>query len=235
MNSLGPHTLGDSSYNLVKTLKDQGFIKKSQFAFFLDDDLNEHGDMRAEFMIGGYKSKYTKEEDMIFLDVISDNEWAVRLKSVKIGHESIQITSGQGKALLDTGTSVVTFPEKVYHLIANYIVENTPCKSIKKLFCVCEQDTKPCIVKASEFPDIVLELDGVKAVLKGEAYVRVTDQGTMIEVTSFDTHHDMVILGDTFIRQYLTLFDVDNGRIGIVPSINFAGSSKTEKMEKISM
>ena len=225
IRSKGVEPTGCSSFNFVQSLKQKGIVDKSQFAFFFDN--NSSKKLTAEFMIGGYDPKYAKGE-MVFLDVISDNQWDVRFNSVTIGNEKIAITSGNGKALLDTGTSVITFPKFIYQYIHEYIQKNTECDQIVKLFCVCNKTGAQKYVELSQFPDIKIELDGMTAYLKPEAYVRIYNNLTLVEIMSFDTDNDIIILGDTFIRQYLTLFDYDQGKIGLAPSINYNGPISTE-------
>jgi len=226
IRSKGLEPTGCTSFNFAQSLKNKGLIDKSQFAFFLES--NASNDVTAEFMIGGYDPKYTKGE-MVFLDVVSDNEWAVRLNSITIGNQKSSITSGNGRALIDSGTGVLTFPKVIYEAVISYIQENSECKQIKDLLCVNNKTGLPMYVDPFSFPVIEIELDGMTAYFRGEAYTRIFNGNTMVEIMNLNMNHDVVILGDTFFRQYLTLFDHDQGRIGIAPSINYHEPTSTMK------
>lgn len=230
MNSQGLGGMGPSSYNFVTDLKNQGLIDKSQFAFYLNNNCNGPNEPTAEFMIGGYDPKYAKG-DMTFLNVVANNQWAVELNAISVGSERISITSGNGVALLDSGTSVITFPQAIYQYVVSYIKANTNCKQLQGLVCKCEEGQQPCDLKPSDFPQIEFEFDGMKAVLGGEAYTKMTDNGVFLELMSFDISSEIIILGDTFMRQYLTLFDLEGGKIGLAPSIDFTAPTLTEAID----
>ena len=107
------------------------------------------------------------------------------------------------KAIIDTGTSLLIFPSKVYNEVINYIDVNTDCSNINYL------------------PNIIFNFsNSIKYVLKPEDYIIVNNGFCILGITKLDSiqFDDVVILGDVFLRKYYSVFDLTNNRIGFALS-----------------
>ena len=212
-------TICRTNYSLIDNLYAQGVIKKRQFSFFLNNvDRLVSEELGADFTLGGYNRKYAKS-NFTFLKVVHENYWAIQTTGFNIGGINIQLSKHGIKTIIDTGTSVITIPKQLFKTIAPIIAETAGCDSIRGLMCVCSNG--PCNIDPDDFPTIVIEFDGMKAILPGRTYALNLDGYNVLEIIGLDMSEHFLILGDPFMRQYLTLFDADDDTLGLAESINF--------------
>ena len=220
-------TLAMTNYSLLDNLKSQGVIPNTQFSFFLNNEMSSHDQLGAEFILGGYNPNYIRSNFTKF-QVISDNYWAIEILSFQIGSTNVNTSQGV-KAVLDTGTSVIVFPTDLYALVVEEIKAKTACSSIRRMVCVCHK--KPCNLNPEDFPTISFHFNGMNATLPGRAYVLNIKGTNVILLAGIDLSERFILLGDPFLRQYITLFDGDEDSISLAESIYFIDepSSKINK------
>lgn len=212
-------TICATNYSIIDNLYTAGVIKRRQFSFFLNNiDRDPSEQLGADFTLGGYNHKYANS-DFTFLKVVHGNYWAVQTKGLNVGGVDIQLPDMGIKAIVDTGTSVITIPKQIFKIIAPLIANGAGCDSIHGLMCTCANG--PCNIDPDAFPTLVLEFDGIKTILPGRTYVQNLEGYNILEIIGLDMSENFIILGDPFLRQYLTLFDADTETVGLAESINF--------------
>merc|ERR1719506_3498767 len=93
---------------------DQKLISESVFAFYLQDDASEEG----ELVIGGIDhSHYTGE--LVDVPLTSETYWEVSLDAMKFGGSPV-ISSPQ-KAIIDSGTSLLAGPKDAVAALAKQV------------------------------------------------------------------------------------------------------------------
>ena len=209
-------TIAMTNYNLLDNLKSQGVISNTQFSFFLNNEISSHDQLGAEFIIGGYNPNYVRSNFTKF-KVVNDNYWAIDILSFQIGSKNVN--TRDVKAVLDTGTSVVVFPTDLYALVVEEIKAKTACSEIRRMVCVCHK--KPCNINPEDFPTINFHFNGMNATLPGGAYVLNIKGTNIIMLTGLDLSERFILLGDPFLRQYVTLFDGDEESVSLAESIYF--------------
>uniref|UniRef100_A0A2K5HKE9 Peptidase A1 domain-containing protein n=1 Tax=Colobus angolensis palliatus TaxID=336983 RepID=A0A2K5HKE9_COLAP len=114
------------------------------------------------------------------------------------------------QAIVDTGTSLLTGP-------------TSPIANIQSDIGASENSDGEMAVSCSaisSLPDIVFTINGVQYPLPPSAYI-LQSQGSCtsgfqgMDVTT--ESGELWILGDVFIRQYFTVFDRANNRVGLAP------------------
>jgi saccharopepsin len=185
----------------IQNMIRQGVIDQGVFSFYLSSSTLKKG----ELDIGGIdESKYTG--DLKYTDLSSQTYWQIPLDDVKLGGTSVSSVS---QAIIDTGTSLLVGPKKEVKAIA------------KKVGAKCSFLTGECTVDCSvrsSMPTLEFAFGGHSFELSPDQYVLDVEGQCLFGMMGMDIPAPagpLWIIGDVFIRQYYTVFDVDNARIGV--------------------
>lgn len=186
----------------------QNLIKYSQltpalFSFYLPSEDGSEG----EFELAGIDtSKYSGE--LFYHPLSSESYWQIDLDDLSVNGRS----TSTKRAIIDTGTSLLAGPTTDVKAIAEQV-------GAQPYFLNPNIFTLDCD-KVSALPNIEVKFGGRTFPLTGKQYT-IEEQGACIlGITGIDVPEPrgpLWILGDVFIRQYFTVFDVGNSRIGVAP------------------
>jgi cathepsin D len=175
----------------------QGLLDTQAFSFYLTNTANEVG---SALVLGGVNTQYYTG-DFNYHTIISDTYYLIGLDGVSIG--STQATVTDFKGIVDSGTSVIVGTTSVINQVLAALPSSITCADIPTL------------------PDLVFTIDGLTYNIPASNYVlqisMLGQETCELGIMAMDlppTWGDTVILGDTMIRTYYTLFDIDNNRIG---------------------
>jgi len=202
---------------LIVTLKKQGHIASALFSFYLGDNGfgQEKEALQSNLIIGGYDIKTyannATEKDIHYIKVFSETGfWAVALSSVSFGDH--ELSYGTLLAILDTGSSLLIGPEAIVNSLNTFMIERYSCvPDIQSGMLTCDCNY--------EYPDISFILDGKVFYIPPSSYFYETPDYCKFLVVPFKIN--AWILGDVFLRNYYTIYDMDKSRVGLV------GVSKT--------
>lgn len=185
----------------------QGLIPQNLFAFYLSSK-DEKGSM---LMLGGVDPSYYSG-DLHWVPVSKPSYWQLTLESISMNGEVIACEGGcQG--IMDTGTSLLTGPRNAIRNIQNLIGAKASSDGEYVLKC----DT------INTLPDIVFTINGVTYPVPASAYIRKGHShicsSNFEEDLDDSSDPEMWVLGDVFLRLYLTVFDRANNRIGLAPAV----------------
>lgn len=182
----------------------QKLLPQPVFAFYLSSDSGTDGEMT----IGGIDStKYTGS--LQYVPLTSQDYWTVQLDSFTINGASVTSTT---KAILDTGTSLLAGPTDDVKKIASTV-------GAKPFFLNPKEFTIDCS-KVPTLPDLVFTMGGANFTIAGKDYVINSGGTCLFAMTGIDVPAPagpLWILGDVFIRQYYTVFDWGQKRLGFAP------------------
>jgi hypothetical protein len=191
----------DSVEPPIQSMIRQGLIKQGVFSFYLQSSTLKKG----ELDIGGIDtSKYTG--DVFYHPLEKEDYWRIALDDVQIGGTSV---SAVKSGIIDTGTSLLVGPKKEVKAIA------------AKVGAKCSILTGECMVDCSSIPTMPtldFNFGGKSFPLTPQNYVLQVEGECLFGMMGMDIPAPMGplwILGDVFIREYFTIFDVDNSRIGV--------------------
>ena len=136
--------------------------------------------------------------------VTGSGYWSVNAKAINFNGQALE--EGLFTAIVDSGTSTLVLPQQVAEDIAEVLglslSDEFECSAAENWpsigFVIGEQQYE---VPASAY---VLELDGVCSL------------GIMADDGILPSEYD-IILGDVFLRNYYTSFDLENEQIGFAP------------------
>mgnify|MGYP000927402833 CR=1 FL=1 len=198
----------------LETLKAEGRIENKLFSFYLTDSPQSFGTSASTLTIGGWDSKYFKEETLRYLPVTDNFHWAVTLKGLKAGNIPVNVSeSYQYQAVIDSGTSHLLIPQSTLLDFVN-ILQNQfgiRCRWMGFPICGCPKGSK------ANFPTLYFNLGGSEFALGPEYYVDQRSENCMLlmqTMVPLSSTTNYWILGDVFMRAYYTVFDEDNLKIG---------------------
>lgn len=178
-------------YNMYK----QGLIKKPLFSFHLSNTPGKVGKQDSVITFGFIENTFYTGE-MVWIPVIAQNYWTVSMDNVVVGGQ--KILARAIPAIVDSGTSLIVGPSQLTDVIF-------------QLTGQVEQDCS----NLKDMPDIDIVLAGKKFKLTASDYV-LQIQG-MCQMGISASEMPLVILGDTFMRKYYSVFDM-SGKVGLALS-----------------
>ncbi|KAL1957940.1 hypothetical protein VTO42DRAFT_5332 [Malbranchea cinnamomea] len=189
-------------YNML----DQGLLDEPVFAFYLGD-ANEEGD-DSEATFGGVdKSHYTGELTMIPLR--RKAYWEVDFDAITFGDDTAELDNTG--IILDTGTSLIALPSTLAELLNKEI-------GAKKSFN--GQYTVDCS-KRAHLPDLTFTLSGHNFTIGPYDYILEVQGSCISSFMGMDFPEPvgpLAILGDAFLRQWYSVYDLGNDAVGLAKS-----------------
>lgn len=194
---------GVLSVNSVTTPFDnlvaQGLVENSEFSFFLGNSNDEAG----ELLLGGTDPAYYTG-DITYVPLLAPTYWEITLDDFVVDGTSY-VTSDEHKAIVDSGTSILTGPSSEVSKIAEALggKEIVP----GEYFVKCDYDG----------PNFDFTIDGNVYTLTPKDYLIPDGNICLLGLMALDIPAPtgpLWILGDVFMRKYYTVFDSANKRVG---------------------
>jgi len=188
-------------YNMLN----QGLLDEPVFAFYLGNT-NEQQESEATF--GGIdESHYTGK--MIKLPLRRKAYWEVDLDAITFGDETAEMDNTG--VILDTGTSLIALPSTIAELLNKEI-------GAKKSYN--GQYTVECD-KRDSLPDLTFTLTGHNFTISAFDYILEVQGSCISAFMGMDFPEPMgplAILGDAFLRQWYSVYDLGNSAVGLAKS-----------------
>ncbi|KAJ3253915.1 Proteasome subunit beta type-7 [Boothiomyces macroporosus] len=190
---------GSSGADIFASLvaSNSGIQPLAGFWFQLDPNL-QGNQTAGEITFGGFDPT-RKIGEFQFLDVDrSQNTWLSNLNSIK--YQGRTLFKKKTKVLFDTGTTDVSLPAKVFNIV------NAKMNADENGNVDCSQ--------VQNFPPIQFKFGRMKAVFTGQQQVQVNPDGTCTTIFSAADDSFPPIFGAQFLRQFYTVFDYSESKIG---------------------
>ena len=214
--------LNNNENSFVGMLYKLGIIQKNIFSLCFEHDGGYFsiGEIYDEFH---YNNK--NNESIQYVDLINKNSgnYVINLKYIKLGEEKINFN---GKAIIDSGTTLTYFPKKKFEEIMNKILEkckiSKKCGNLKKTtnfgYCALVKDEKELNEIVYEgWGNITFKFDDYEFIWlpKNYYYIYKPSEKEMNVCLGFDeANRGNILLGTTFMHGYDIIFDKDKNRIG---------------------
>ncbi|XGW09698.1 hypothetical protein V3C99_011736 [Haemonchus contortus] len=210
---LGLAWKSDAAGNISPPL-DQIFANKKTcpealFAFYMSTSNNAQG-IAGELTICGTDPKHYKGT-IAWAPLIAERLWRIELGPVYI--RGMTLTTGGQQAIVDTGTSIITAPMSIVQKIQNLTGAKVNPQGAYEVDCK----------NISTLPAIVFLLGGEDFVLEGQDYVVQTNQTCTLGFLGLEIPPPIGpiwILGDVFLRNFYTVFDHGNKRVGFAHKVS---------------
>jgi len=180
---------------------EQGVVDSPVFAFYLGDNCD------GELTFGGYDSDKFEGDELTWVNLSEATYWRINLDGAKVG----SFSTGPTDAIVDSGTSLITGPSIDVKAIA---------ASIGAKAGITGQYTIDCD-KVENLPDMTWTIDGKDYTVPGPKLVIQTAGMCLFAMMAMDMPKPgpAWILGDVFMREYYTVFDYENEKIGFAKAI----------------
>lgn len=203
--------------DLVRKLKEEKLLDRPVLSFYFDHDYSQE-EAQGELLLGSIdETKF--EGELVWAPVIHESRWIIELDSISLARGSkeepstaAQICSGSScKALLDTGTTILTGPEKEVRELNRLIGAVFSPKERDFVFADCTLAGKP---------DLVFKIQGREFRIKPQQYVWTYGHRPGTCSSAFEPGPvDFWIIGMPLLERHYVVYDYEAGQIGLAPSI----------------
>ncbi|XP_057583133.1 pregnancy-associated glycoprotein 2-like [Hippopotamus amphibius kiboko] len=187
-------------------LKTQGIISQPVFAFYLSTG-KENGSV---VMFGGVDHSYHKGR-LKWVPVSRAHYWQITMSRITVNGLVVGCYHGC-QAILSTGTMLLAGPTRPVATILKFI----------KAIPFHAQYVVPCSNMTS-LPAIIFTINGNDYLVPPEAYIWKGPFGTCISQIRGGTDTwdqlEIWVLGYPFLRQYFSVYDRGNNRVGLAPAV----------------
>lgn len=195
-----PMLSGDGMPTVLEALTASHELKEQVFGFYLGDD------SEGQLVIGGVDSSHYTG-DFHFVPVQGDGYWEVTLDSVNVGVNKVLQISQTKRAIVDSGTSLLSGPRAEVEAIASML----GAKATRGLYVVdCDGDVEPVMSFTFGGKDYVIN--------SADLIVQRAQRYCLLGIQALHLDSQMWILGNVFMRRYYVQFDFGQKRIGFAQS-----------------
>ncbi|XP_032737350.1 pepsin B-like [Lontra canadensis] len=198
-----------NSPTVMESMLQQGQLTQPIFSFYFSrQPTYEYG---GELILGGSNSQFYSGE-IVWAPVTRELYWQVDIDEFLVGNQATGLCSQGCQAIVDTGTYVLAVPQQ---FIGSFLKETG----------ALEAQNGDLVVNCNSIqslPTITFVISGTPLPLPPSTYV-LNDNGYCtlgIEVTYLPSSNGqpLWILGDVFLREYYTVFDLAVNRVGFALS-----------------
>ncbi|EKX71976.1 cathepsin E, putative [Theileria equi strain WA] len=200
---------------IFDSIIDQKLLKRNIIAFYMSKDADQPGSLS----FGSVDPKYViPGHSPWWFPVVSTDYWEIGLSSLLLGDE--EVVNGKCNAAIDTGSSLISGPSSIILPLLDKIDVYEDCSNINDL---------PTL--SFVFTDILKR--NIKFDLSGPDYVIRDGDKCFIGIVNMDIpKKELFVLGATFIRRYLAIFDRDYMAVGLVPANQNSADEEGKKTQK---
>lgn len=185
-------------YNMIQ----QKLIDEPVFSFYITRSADGNA-VGGELLFGGIdETLFTGP--LVYAPVIRKGYWEVKLDEVHIGDAE---QSMNGRAAIDTGTSLIACPTHYSEMINAQIGAQKGFRGIHTVDCKA----------LPNMPTITFTFAGHQMPLEPEDYILQTQGGCISTFMGIDIPAPagpIWIIGDAFLRKYYTVYDMGKHRVG---------------------
>lgn len=199
--------------NFVDSLKDQGKISSSYFTLFLSNNiLGDYITTEPESSIsfGNYNMSLTTEADFRYVRIYKKSGyWFSGLDKFAVDGKTVNLTAKY--VVFHSGAYSIQGPQEDIDKMTDAITKKSYCYNLNNyIFCYCSS--------YSGYPVFNFTIDGKTFELGPEHYTVRAKGWCMLMFEPLD-NFQAIALSQPFLRKYYSLFDLDNGLVGLALAV----------------
>ncbi|TNV80424.1 hypothetical protein FGO68_gene15878 [Halteria grandinella] len=210
----------DETYpQFQEQLQAQGKIDSKVFSLYLSD----YGNDTSSLQLGGYDTSYLRNplKGITYVPLsFYFNFWAPKINAVRVGLSDYDY-DGQTEtawsfttpnfAVMDSGTTLIYTHNKVFPKLIKAIVKNAVVKKTKEGVYYTEQ------CDGKRFKPVLLQMGDAWFTIPPSKYLFPSLLPGICIIGFIQSPLDDWTIGDVFLRNYYSVWDHDNNRIGLSP------------------
>ncbi|KAL4439288.1 hypothetical protein ABPG74_016951 [Tetrahymena malaccensis] len=201
--------------NLITLLYQEKQIEKPIVSFYQAFDVDEQsGKYQSAITFGGYDETKIVEK-LNYFKVIKKNSWSIQIEGFEVG--GVNIFKGKEEALIDNGTTSFYIRPDIGEKFFDYImgVRNITLGDNYDVDCDADFPNVSFTFRNTEDKLVTYEVEPDFYITRG------TNNTCYIYFEGFIGAPTFVI-GNTFLRKYLPVFDYEKNTVGFARTINQA-------------
>lgn len=210
----------DGIIPVMQQLNSAGELDEPVFAFYLSNS----DKVPSELTIGGIDTERMSGSTINYVPVISDTYWTVELGSMTVNGQSVTQVHN---AIVDSGTSLIVGPRREVKALAKLAGAQEVAAGQYSVDC---DQTIPDMQVSVGSGDSSFSFTITGEALKIRICIAVVICQCLFGVAGMDLPEPLWILGDVMMREYYTIFDFGNNRVGFA---ELAKQHKTNQIEPI--
>ncbi|EAS06410.2 eukaryotic aspartyl protease (macronuclear) [Tetrahymena thermophila SB210] len=207
--------------SFVSKLYQQGLIDKEEFSFYLDFDQNG-----SELVFGGFDETKVADPSQVFYHPVllngqqnSSQRWVFSLKSVSIGEDNMELQKEANFAIVDSGTSLIAIRNDYFSDFIGILRQNF---EISTIYAGTRFYRVQCGTKLPDLTFTITDSQGVDRnySIPSEFYVINVSGICVIGVQPLMEMDIQFILGDVFMRRFVSIFSYQDKTVGLAQSVS---------------
>jgi len=199
-----PPLAAKGTVNFFDNLMQQAVVKNPIFSFYLS---KHPGSKSSEVMIGSARPELHSAPFQYHNLLNQDDYWSICMNDIEIDGKPQNLCNGKCcKLVVDTGTSFFTGPSAGVRRVLPQIRADSDCSNVHNL------------------PKLTFVVDGKKYSMDSDDYTVKLGGGrcmtAMMSLNVDEPRGPLWILGDVFLRQFYSIFDRKNARVGLAPAVH---------------
>ncbi|XP_048468044.1 pepsin A-like [Rhincodon typus] len=201
-----PSLAASGATTVFQNLMSQHLVDEPLFSVYLT---RQDGMSGSEIVFGGVDTNHYTGQ-IHWVPVTYEAYWQILIDRVTINGEVVAC-SGGCPAIVDTGTSLLVGPSNPIYTIQQYIGATPTYYGQYNINCN----------NLNNMPDVVFTINGVDFPLPAQAYTLQDNFNNERSCSSGfgSSSGSLWILGDIFIGEYYSIFDVGNNRVGLAKAV----------------
>jgi len=204
----------------MQQLHKKGLLDEYMFGFYL-----QRNKKMGLLTIGGYDKK--KAESVMWAPVFEENYWSLNMQKLTIGGTAVTSVTW---AIVDSGTSLIVGPKADVENVADLMGAT---KIMSGMFLVsCDADLPDMeLTLGSESQAITLVVKGDDLKMKICIFHMICE--CILGIAGMDLPEPLWILGDVIMRDFYTIFDIANARVGFAKLYDVKQNTTSETQREI--
>ncbi|XP_078537351.1 gastricsin-like [Lissotriton helveticus] len=204
-----PSIAADGATTVMEGMMNQGLLSQNIFGFYMSEQGTQPG---GELIFGGVDSNYYTGE-ITWTPVTQQMYWQIGIQGFAVNGQETGWCSQGCQGIVDTGTSLLTAPGQYMAALMKDI--GATLDSSGQYVVACSSVTS--------LPTLSFTIGGTSLPLPPSAYIvqgsAACTVGIMATYLPSQDGQPLWILGDVFLRQYYSIYDVTNNRVGFATSL----------------
>ncbi|XP_069481352.1 gastricsin-like [Ambystoma mexicanum] len=199
-----PSIAADGATTVMEGMMNQGLLSQNIFGFYLSQENAQTG---GELVFGGVDSNYYTGQ-ITWAPVTQQQYWQIGIQGFAVNGQATGWCSQGCQGIVDTGTSLLTAPGQYYAALMQDIGATQDSNGQYVVSCSSLQS----------LPTLSFTIAGNSLPLPPSAYILQSNGecsvGIMPTYLPSQDGQPLWIMGDVFLRQYYSIYDVTNNQVG---------------------